>query len=228
VSATVLPWLVAIIVGAIVSFLDLATGRKKSLYKSAWFAITIRLVYDMAASMIALSPLRLISTHPLTWPGVGLAATGGLLGPLLMRTKADFAFKNRQFSFNALGMLRRLQEKADRQIDELCAVEESNWINYKVLPAVAHLTVDEVATWSAQALKSLERPPAEELLLTQAIATIEAERTSSISTEEGMRFIVQVLADYGGHKLINGLMQRAAAPDQSPTGSGHTPSLPSP
>jgi hypothetical protein len=92
-------------------------------------------------------------------------------------------------------MLRRLQTKSDRQIDDLCAVGESDWIKDRVLPVVMPLGLDEVASWSVQTLEYLERGANEKQSISKAISVVKTEAKSSGSPEESIRVIVQVLSD---------------------------------
>lgn len=204
-----IPWTIAASIASLFSLLDLVIGRNKALYWAAFIPVLARIVFDASAGLILLVPLSLADRHtpgdPRLWPAI----TAGVIAPLGMRVNVSFTIKGYHISFNMLGMLRRLQVKADKHIDEVCAVRESNWIDDKVMPWVICLPIEEIVAWSIHTLAALELHDKGAKDRDVAITRIRAAAEDKESTpDERIHLIVQFLQDNGGHRIVLGLMKR--------------------
>lgn len=202
-------YLIAAIMGAIVSSVDLFLARDKGIYLSVTPLCLLYILFDVATSLILFAPLnagaKLLQSNPTEAAGV----TAGLIATLLMRTKITVSFLKGRPVVNAVAMLRTLQIKVGVEINERCAVAETNWILDKVLPSLAALTLEEVEVWAIQSLRLKFSDPKDRSRLDEWVADIRRAAADDTDPAEAKRLIVQILQDTRSRRLVIGLMSRA-------------------
>lgn len=207
--ATFLGFVVAGIMGAIVSAIDLSLARDKGLYRSVLALCLLYISFDVGTSLIIFGPLdsgaKLLRSDPVAAAGV----FAGLIAPLLMRTKVTIPFLKGRPVVNAVAMLRKLQIKVGTEINERCAVAETDWIFDKVLPSLTILTLEETEQWAIQSLLVKFNDPKMRPKRDKWIADIRRAAADDSPIADCKHLIVQILQDAGSRHLVVGLMNRA-------------------
>jgi hypothetical protein len=218
---TVLGYIIASIVSAIVSVIDLSLARDKGLYRAVTLLFLLYVSFDVATSLILCTPIevgaKLLQSDPVEAAGV----VAGLISALLMRTKVTIPFLKSRPDVNAIAILRKLQIKVSVEINERCAVAETDWVLDRVLPSLSVLTLTEVEQWAVQALVVKFNEPDQRAMRDDRIADIHAAGEDAGNEPESKRLIVQILQDTGGRRLVVGLMNRAKRKSAAMEGAAH-------
>lgn len=149
---TYLGLIVAPLVAAIASVIELTVRRDKGLYRNAVPLCALYVIFDVAAALILFIILRAGAKLLENSPTTAAAVTAGLIAPLLMRTKIPMPFTKDKHAVYAVAMLRRLQIRVSGQIDDLCAAGETAWILDKVLPSINTLPLSDVKAWVIESI----------------------------------------------------------------------------
>lgn len=202
-------YLIAGIVAAIVSCIDLCTARDKGLYRSVALLCVLYASFDVATSIIVFTPFDFGADRLHSDPVAIAGASAGLIAALLMRTKVTVPFLKGRPSVNSVAMLRKLQLKVGTEIDDRCAASETDWILDKVVPDLKFVPVPDIGKWACQALRVKLNDPKMRTKLDECVARIEEAAADDVDPEDAKQLIVQILRDEGGRRLVIGLVAHA-------------------
>jgi hypothetical protein len=208
VNPTYLGIIVAWLVAAIVSLIDLSVNRDKGLYLRALPLCVLFMILDSAAAIMLFIPLHAGAEH-LQNSTTATAVVAGLIGPLLMRTKFPVPFTNNKRLVNVVAMLRWLQVRIASEINDLCAVGETAWILDKVLPALRGIPMTEVEAWVIESINVKYSGTAARVLREKCIKDVRKVTGDAISEDERKHCLIQVLIDRCGRPSVIALVRRA-------------------
>ena len=200
---------IAPLVAVIVSIIDLSVHRDKGLYRKALPLCVLYAIFDAAAALILLAPLRAGAELLINSPTTAAAVTAGLVAPLLMRTKVPVPFTRDKQTVNAVAMLRRLQIRVSAEIDDLCAVGETEWILDVVLPNIRVLSLAEVEAWAIQSINVKYKGPDARALRRKCIEDLKKAVADPISEDDRKHLMIQMLIDRCGRHQVTALVKRA-------------------
>lgn len=201
--------IIALLVAAIVSVIDLSVHRDKGFYFRALPLCALFAILDAAAAIILFIPLGAGAEHLESSPITAAAVVAGLTGPLMMRTKIPVPFTKGEKTVNAVAMLRWLQIQVASDIKELCAVGETEWILYKVLPSLAETPSPEVQKWVIESI-TVKYSGVEARKLREKCIKDVTDAAGDVGTEEDRKHrLIQVLIDHCGRRPVIALIRRA-------------------
>lgn len=207
-NPTYLGIIVAWLVAAIVSVIDLSVNRDKGLYLRALPLCTLFVILDSAAAIMLFIPLHVASEH-LQNSTTAAAVVAGLIGPLLMRTEFPVPFTQGRRMVSAVAMLRWLQLRVASEINDLCAVGETAWILDKVLPALRAVPLSDVEAWVIESINVKYSGTAARTVREKCVKDIRKIVGDAVTEEERKHYLMQVLIDRCGRRSVIGLVRRA-------------------
>src|SRR4051812_7674421 len=145
-------WLVTLVISAALSLIRLDLGKSSAVYLSAWWPLLLVVIFDIIAGVGVLFGLSAINGSGPQVPAIWPAVTAGLLGSSLIRTNVKLPFGKRS-QLRLVGVLRKLQESAERDLNEQCAIAESEWITNKVMPTLVNVELGDLIDWAKQYLE---------------------------------------------------------------------------
>jgi len=164
--------------------------------------------FDAASAMLAHAVL-LEALKGLSWfTGVWPALVAGLCGPAILRSQLSLLGSGQESSFyGPANRYRRLQVYVEGAIDDITSSVQANWIATKAMPAIRHVSLDELRTQTENYVKGLGRlgDDARRKLLEQ----LQDLFLDPVADEpEKIKGVVQLLVDNNGRRLVKLLMWR--------------------
>lgn len=183
----------------------MSTGGKKAVHWRAWQPVLVVLLLDAAAAISTHAVLQLFAPHTTAIPAIWPSLMAGVAAPVLIRARTSARFRalgNR----NLFGPLRHLQERAERDIDEICTGQQNSWLE-EIVTELAPLSMDQLARWVEN---DLTRKAGQRLIRATA-------EDADASEHDRRLTILHVLATEKGHHSVRVLIRHARrnAPDQT-------------
>ena len=208
--------LIALIVAAVASAIDLTVHRDKGLYLRAVPLCALFIIFDSSAAIILLIPLRTGAEQLESSPTTAAAVAAGLVGPLLMRTRIPVPFTKGERMVNAVAMLRRLQIRVAAEINDVCAVGETAWLLDKVLPALGAVPLSDVETWVIESINVKYAGVEGRKLRDNCVKDIKRAANDPVGQEERKHILVQILIDRCGRRPVIALVKRTKKRAKNP------------
>lgn len=200
--------LLAGLLAASLSFLELVVGRRRVPTWKATHWIFIGLLFDMAAGSLALVVLMLTFGDVKWFTGLWPVLIAGLSGPALLRAQlALFGSGQEAAYWGPAVVFGSLQKAIDRRIASIGASEESYWVSMEVVPKLKTLPIADIETMVIDYLSypgHMEDDSAEHIAyIKQVLADKDA------SSDDRCHSIVQRLLSIGGRRLVKKMMKTA-------------------
>lgn len=142
---------------------------------------------------------------PAIWPAV----TAGLLSSSAIR--AEFRLPRNASQRRLFGVLRKFQENAERNLKEQCGIAESDWITFKVMPALVNVEIGDLADWAKQYLEVQRVVHGEKASKDRrdAVRQIEKIRDDTSKVDERRHLVVQELLRVRSRLVVRRMVRRA-------------------
>ncbi|MFX0581148.1 Uma2 family endonuclease [Nocardia nepalensis] len=207
----------------------MSLGNDKALRWKAWRPIAYVVGLDAIGGIIVLASYNLIhqassdqasdvtEMTPSAWPMIisGIAAPA-LLRAQTPRTQASSSWRGLVGGRRLFGPVRKYQQKAEREIEDICTGEETTWLRDEIISVIG-LSVVEVGDWTEQYLTRTRAFPEKARKRKERIGQIRGIVNDQQSSDDIRKMtIATVLLDQEGHRAVRQLFRygRQHAPAQ--------------
>ncbi len=202
-----------------------AVGNDKALRFKAWLQFSYVVFFDAVAGIGLLVGEQVVQQFrhrhieeisglsPTLWPTI----LCGIAAPVLLRSQTPTKWGGWLGGRRLMGPVRKLQQQAEREVEDICTAEETIWLKEEVVH-VACLSVEELGDWAERYIKrrALPEPPGKRNRQASVRHIREIISDTAALDEVRRMTIVQVLLDNFGHRAVRQLFRygRQKAPDR--------------
>lgn len=193
---------------SLLSLVELANARRKSICLRATPLVAIRLAFEFGTGILAYS-LLVLAFEGLKWfTGPWPVVIAGLAGPALLRSQLALIGSGQESAaYGPANIYRKFQGILDRWIDDVSSVVQSDWIVSKATPAIKSIPLASVQDRAVTYIKGLDSlPERDRIKRIKWIKDTTADRL--VSEDDKYTTIIQYLLDNGGRRLVRSMARR--------------------